>query len=102
MTAIRRYAKRIVERFRPDAIYLFGSYANGTAHADSDVDLMVVMPARNPVDESVRIRLDLPATFPLDLLVCTPQKWQRRLDYGDSFVHEIATRGKKLHDARNP
>ena len=34
--AIRRFARRIAERFHPDKIILFGSYAYGTRHADSD------------------------------------------------------------------
>ena len=68
MAAIRRYARQIAERFRPDKIILFGSYANGTPHEDSDVDLLVVMPAANQVSQAVRIRLALPAPFPMDLL----------------------------------
>lgn len=102
MAAIRRYAKRIVERFQPDAIYLFGSYANRTAHADSDVDLMVVMPARNQLDQAARIQFALPADFPLDIIVRTPERWQWGLDEGESFIREIITEGIVLHDARDP
>ena len=56
MAAIRRYARRIAERFEPKKIILFGSYAYGTPHEDSDVDLLVVMPAANEVSQAVRIR----------------------------------------------
>lgn len=49
MSAIRRYARRVGERFEPDKIILFGSRAYGTPHADSDVDLLVIMPARNQI-----------------------------------------------------
>ena len=52
---IRRFARQVAERFRPDKIILFGSYAYGTPHADSDVDILVVMPARNQIDQAVRI-----------------------------------------------
>jgi hypothetical protein len=47
MRVIRRYARAIADEFRPDKIILFGSYAYGTPHADSDVDLLVVMPTPN-------------------------------------------------------
>ncbi len=43
---IRRYARRVAEHFQPEKIILFGSYAYGTPHADSDVDILVIMPAR--------------------------------------------------------
>src|SRR5437660_5522235 len=47
MRVIRRFARQVAERFRPDKIILFGSYAYGRPHADSDVDILVIMPARN-------------------------------------------------------
>ena len=46
MRVIRRYARQIAEMFHPEKIILFGSRAYGTPHEDSDVDLMVIMPAR--------------------------------------------------------
>ena len=46
--------QRIVKRFRPERIILFGSYAYGVPHADSDVDILVVMPARNEIDHPHR------------------------------------------------
>jgi predicted nucleotidyltransferase len=53
--AIRRFARRIAERFEPDKIILFGSYAYGTPHEESDVDLLVIMRCRNAIDQSIRI-----------------------------------------------
>ena len=57
LTAIRRFARQIAERFQPQKIYLFGSYAYGTPHAESDVDLLVVMPASDVVNMAIRISL---------------------------------------------
>jgi predicted nucleotidyltransferase len=45
MRVIRLYAREVAEKFHPDKIILFGSYAYGTPHDDSDVDILVVMPA---------------------------------------------------------
>jgi uncharacterized protein len=47
MRVIRRYARAIAREFRPDKIVLFGSFAYGTPKVDSDVDLLVIMPARS-------------------------------------------------------
>ena len=38
----RRYAEAVTKEFTPSAIVLFGSYAGGTPHADSDIDVGVV------------------------------------------------------------
>src|SRR5947199_2119548 len=73
LRVIRRFARQVAERFQPDKIILFGSYAYGTPHADSDVDILVIMPARNELDQAVRVRLTVDYDFPLDLLVRTPK-----------------------------
>src|SRR5438093_147224 len=98
MRVIRRYARQIAERFQPDKIILFGSYAYGTPHADSDVDLLVVMPTRYELGQAFKIRVALPAPFPMDLLVRTPKNLKWRFEEGESFTTEIVTRGKILYE----
>jgi uncharacterized protein len=95
---IHRYARAIAARFHPDAIILFGSHAYGTPHADSDVDLLVVMPARNQLDQAYKIRLALTAPFALDLIVRTPKEMAWRLEEGESFLTEIVSKGKVLYE----
>src|SRR5437764_2686323 len=82
MRLIRRFARQVAERFEPEKIILFGSHAYGTPHPDSDVDILVVMPARNEVSQASRIRLAVPRRFPMDLIVRTPENLRRRLEEG--------------------
>jgi len=98
MRLIREYARRVAERFQPERIILFGSYAYGQPHADSDVDILVVMPARNEIDQAARIELACELCFPLDLIVRTPETMQWRMEEGDSFLSEIVSRGKVLYE----
>lgn len=98
MRVIRRYARAIAEEFQPDKIILFGSYAYGTPHEDSDVDLLVVMPARNQLDQAVRILWRLTAPFPLDLIVRTPKEMTWRLAEGESFLTTVVSKGKVLYE----
>jgi len=98
MSVIRRYARQIAERFQPDKIILFGSYAYGQPHEDSDVDLLVIMPARNQLDQAFKIRWQLPAPFAMDLLVRTPKEMKWRLEEGESFLTEITSKGKVLYE----
>jgi predicted nucleotidyltransferase len=102
LSAIRRFARRIAERFNPEKIVLFGSFAYGTPHEYSDVDLLVVMSAREELTQAARIQLAFEPVFPLDLLVRTPQRLRRRLNEGDSFLHEVMTRGIVLYEKRYP
>lgn len=98
LRVIRRFARQVAERFRPDKIILFGSYAYGKPHADSDVDILVIMRARNQLDQAVKIRREVPRDFPMDLLVRTPATMKWRLAEGDLFHTEIVTKGKVLYD----
>jgi predicted nucleotidyltransferase len=100
MSAIRRFARQIAERFHPDKIILFGSYAYGTPDKESDVDLLVIMPARDVIAASVRIGLAFERMFVDDLFVRTPRQIERGLRDGDSFLREIMEKGKVLYEAR--
>jgi len=99
MRVIRRYARQIAEKFQPEKIILFGSRAYGTPHEDSDVDLLVIMPARNELDQAAKIVISAPAPFPLDLIVRTPNNLAWRLEQGDWFLREIVSMGKTIHDS---
>jgi predicted nucleotidyltransferase len=98
MRVIRRFARQVAERFHPEKIILFGSYAYGAPHADSDVDILVVMPARNQLDQAVRISLAIDPPFPLDIVVRTPKNMKWRLEEGDSFLREVVAQGKVLYE----
>ena len=98
MTVIQEFAHRVAERFQPEKIILFGSYAYGAPNADSDVDILVVMPARNKHNQAVRIRREVAAQFPMDLIVRTPQEMVWRLEEGDTFLTQIVSKGKVLYE----
>lgn len=48
MAAIEAFTARIAERYRVERVVLFGSYALGTPHALSDIDILVVSPDFSP------------------------------------------------------
>ena len=97
MSAIRRYARQVVEKFQPEKVILFGSYSRGDQREGSDVDLLVVMPARNEISKASRICYELEAPFDLDLIVRTPQRLSRGLRDADWFLREIMETGKVLY-----
>jgi predicted nucleotidyltransferase len=99
---INAIVKRIAEKFDPERIILFGSYAYGKPHPYSDVDLLVVMETHErPRAKQIEISRALsPHPFGMDILVRTPQQIQERIPMGDYFLREITTKGKVLY-ARN-
>ncbi len=101
LAAIRRFAYRIGERFLPDKIILFGSYAYGKPHEESDVDLLVIMRTKGAIDHSIRIKMAFEPLFSLDLIVRTPRQIQRGLKDDNWFLREIIEKGKVLYEARD-
>lgn len=97
---IQKICKQIVERFRPQKVILFGSYAWGTPNYHSDIDLLVVMPYEgNELEKMAEVRGELDSDMPLDVLVKTPTQIKNRIAIDDYFVREIVERGTVLYDA---
>jgi predicted nucleotidyltransferase len=100
MKEIRAVARQIGREFRPRQVILFGSYARGTPTADSDVDLLVIMPFEgHPAYTSAQIRLKVDPRIAMDILVRTPEMVRKRLTMGDCFMQEIVEKGKVLYAA---
>ena len=75
-TIISTMVDRIVGRFQPSRVVLFGSQARGDANEWSDVDLLVVLPngtdRRHAAVEIHRTLGDLPVAK--DIVVTTPEE----------------------------
>lgn len=99
---INLFAKQIAEQFNPDQIILFGSYAYGKPTADSDVDMLVIMPFKGKgAKKTSEILIATDPRFPVDLLVRTPKQIKTRIALGDFFIREITQKGKIIYEAAN-
>ncbi len=98
--AIDEVVKQIVEKFKPEKIILFGSYARGNPRSESDVDLLVVMetPLKS-VQQAIQICQQIEYQFGLDLIVHTPKHLAERMQMGDWFLRGIVKEGKVLYES---
>lgn len=98
---IQAVAQKIAKQFKPDKIILFGSYAWGKPHVDSDVDLFIVKETdQSKIERGQEIeRILWGSGMPVDALVYTPEETQKRLDIEDFFIQNILTKGKILYSA---
>jgi uncharacterized protein len=99
---IQAFSQQIAEKFQPERIILFGSYAYGQPTEDSDVDLLVILPFEEmPVQKAIAIRKQVKSPFPLDLMARTAEQIQQRLEMGDFFIRDIMEKGRVLYEANN-
>jgi predicted nucleotidyltransferase len=96
---IKAFVGEVAQQFHPRRVVLFGSYAYGRPNADSDVDLLVIMPHKgHSAIQAAEIRKRIHAGFPVDLIVRSPREIRRRLAMDDFFITEILERGKTLYE----
>lgn len=91
---------RLVNEFRPENIFLFGSHVWGTPHKDSDLDLLVIITDSNysPSKRSsvaYRCLRDIP--YPLDILVKTRKEIEKFAQIPISLEHQILNKGRCLY-----
>lgn len=91
---------RIVRKFKPHKLILFGSYVWGKPRKDSDIDLFVIMNStERPGPRSVPVAMEARVPFlPMDLMVYTPEEVANRLAIGDDFIERIMTSGRILYE----
>ncbi len=94
--------ERIVERFDPLRVVLFGSLAHGETGYDSDIDLLVVFEEvewENKCELTVEIRralLDKPVR--MDTMVTDLDEISRRGKIIGTVLHAALREGRVLHD----
>jgi predicted nucleotidyltransferase len=95
----------LVKEAKPRKIILFGSHARGTAHADSDLDFLVIEDGpfdalRSRRAEMVRLRIILADFFiPMDFLVFTPQEIEEWKDVRNHVVSHALREGRTLYES---
>ena len=92
--------ERIVARFQPARILLFGSRARGTDNRWSDVDLLVVMDA---VEDKRRAAVEMRQalgnlTVSKDIVVTTPDEIARRGNVVGSVLRAALREGKVVYE----
>jgi uncharacterized protein len=94
--------QRLVDAFRPERIYVFGSQARGTPGPNSDIDILVVV---DETDEPM-YRLDQqgygvlePYRLPIELVFITRSDFERRLPAVASLPATVVREGRLLYAA---
>jgi predicted nucleotidyltransferase len=96
---IDRMTRKIVRKFHPERIILFGSHARGEAGCDSDVDLLVVMQVSGSKREkALEIRGALRGvTMSKDIIVTTPEEFAWRKEIPGTIERPAMLEGKVLY-----
>ena len=98
--ALEEATRRLVDEFRPEAIWLFGSHAWGTPDAGSDLDLFVLVSESDqaPVERMRRAHRCLRGLgLAKDVLVQTRSEFDRLRTLPSTLDYLVFHRGRKLY-----
>ncbi len=98
---INKIIKIIIEKYKPDRIILFGSYAYGNPNENSDLDLLIIKDTDLPRYKRAReIRKYLwgITNIPKDIIVYTQKEIDDWKEVKEAFITSIVEKGKVLYE----
>jgi predicted nucleotidyltransferase len=99
---INEIVRRIAQNHDPEKIILFGSFAEGKARQDSDLDLMVIVKdsplPRYKRSREIRKSLWGITDIPKDILVYTQSEIDEWENVEEAFISEVMRKGKILYE----
>jgi len=97
---LKEMVRRIVAKFDPQRIILFGSRARGSARPDSDADLLVVMDVEGSrFEATTRVRMCVRGMgLPKDIVVVTPRDMEKYAGAAGSVIQAALREGKVLYE----
>lgn len=85
----------------PDKVILFGSQARGTAHSDSDYDILVIKSGidnERKINQAIyRVMVDLDIPIGVDIIVKTPESVEKNKKMTVSVIKEAVEEGVVIY-----
>jgi predicted nucleotidyltransferase len=92
---IESIKEQLLEKYKPEKIIIFGSYARGEFNEDSDLDFLIIKkdtPYQGR-DRARELRRLIKKNIACDFLVYRPEEFEERLKLGDPFIKSILEEG---------
>jgi predicted nucleotidyltransferase len=97
---LKAISERLKQTYHAEKVILYGSHATGLATPDSDIDLLVVAPAKerffDRMAKVLSLIRDLRRGLPVSPIVLSPEELKERQRLNDPFIREILQTGVVL------
>lgn len=96
MTKVESVIEQL-KKMQPQAIILFGSYAWGKPHEDSDLDVLLVKDTDRQFTDRIRdVHMKLKTPLPVDVVVLTPEE-AKNAPHNSDFFKQVIMEGKLIY-----
>ena len=88
----------VVSKIKPGKIILFGSCARDNTEPH-DIDLFIIKESNLDIDARIiEINSLLPDRYPIDVIVYTPEEYEKYKDNKWSFLYRVVREGKIIYE----
>lgn len=95
---VKKITNQLAEKYKPEKIILFGSFAYGKPKKNSDIDLLVIKKTKLPFPRRLlEVAEYIDSDSGTDILVYTPREWENALKEENYFIKEINEKGKVVY-----
>lgn len=98
LNAIKRFLEELTKYIKVEKAFLFGSWVEGKAREESDIDLLIISDAFGKMDfwEKARLlgKIKMQLLEPIDAVGVTPEEFKK----GSSLIVEFAKKGEVVYE----
>lgn len=95
---LQEVVERIIKRFRPDKVLLYGSFAYGDPRPESDFDLLVILPNPPAMQSGWEAASEIRLQHPLQLVFMKTEEFEETKDVVGGLAYPANHWGKVLHE----
>jgi len=89
----------LLKEYNPEKVILFGSQAKNSCDSYSDIDLVIIKKTEKRfLDRIKEVFKVIKPNFAIDILVYTPDEFQKMLSEGNPFLEHVLKEGKVIHE----
>jgi predicted nucleotidyltransferase len=99
MNARLEYVLNRLKEYEPEKVILFGSQARDACDVYSDIDLVIIKKTKKLfLDRIKEVLKIIKPNFAIDILVYTPDEFQRMSFEGNPFLEQVLREGKVIYE----
>ncbi len=99
---VKRFINLIIKKFNLKKIIIFGSFARGDYHKESDLDLVIVGEFKERFIDRIGKIIELnDSDLEIDVMVYTEEEFQKMIQERRPFIEQVLEEGIVVYEKRD-